>query len=521
MRIGRVLLSGLLAGGLMTAAAPGRAATGEGAKPADAEPLWPADAVTAGKVRIGGRDIAYKATAGALTLNGASGSVRGRMFYVAYVAEPEKGATRRRPVTFVYNGGPGSSSVWLHMGAFAPVRAVSRFPAATPPAAYALVPNAESLLDKTDLVFIDAMSTGFSRAPDAASVKTFMGIDQDAASFAEAIRAYIDQNDRWLSPKFLMGESYGTTRSAVVAYKLQQQSVDLDGIVLISSILNFGDMAPGLDRGTVNLLPSFAAIARAHGKAGVGQGLDAFMTEVRTFAEGPYAAALAKGHNLDPAEQDRIAARLSAYTGLSVDYLKRVNLRIETGRFRRELLRPEGLTVGELDGSAVGLDADGAGERSDFDPAERANGAMVAAFNDYLRQTLKYRPTTAYTAIDDNMFTVWDWSHQPPTGDKQISMADVALDLAATMRRNPRLRVLSLNGYYDLVTPFFATEHDLAHMNLPRSLVGNITIKHYAAGHMIYLDPGMLTQMRGDVAAFYDSALDAKAETTAGMGAGR
>jgi carboxypeptidase C (cathepsin A) len=475
----------------------------EGGKPAFAD-QWPKDAVSTGRVSIQGKAIDYKATAGTLSIKGAEGAERGRMFYVAYVADVPKGA-RPRPVTFVYNGGPGSSSIWLHMGSFAPIKAVARYPAPTPSRDFGWVPNGDSLLDKTDLVFIDAMSTGYSRAPDAASVKTFMGIDQDAQSFSEAIRAYLDKADRWLSPKYLMGESYGATRSAVASYKLQQMGVELDGIVLISSILNFGDLAPGIDRQAINLLPTVAAVAHAHGKAGAGKDLDAFVAEARAFAEGPYTAALAKGHNLDLGEQARVAQELSKLTGLSPEYLQRVNLRVETSRFRRELLRDKGLTVGELDGAALGVDADGAGERSEFDPAEITNGATIAAFNSYLARGLGYRPDLTYRPIDDHMFEVWDWSHQPPTGDKQISMADVALDLAAAMRRNPRLRVLSINGYHDMVTPFFATEHDLAHMNLPRPLVSNIQIRNYPAGHMLYLTPGILPRLKADIGAFYGS----------------
>jgi carboxypeptidase C (cathepsin A) len=498
-----MMAGAVLAGG--GARAEGEAGAATGGAPAAPAPAWPADSVTRHQAVIDGKVVAYQATAGTIALTAADGRPSGRMFYVAYVADRPKGA-RERPVTFVYNGGPGSSSVWLHMGAVAPVRVVTPFPQATPPGRYDLEPNAYSLLDKTDLVFIDAVSTGYSRAVDAAAAKTFMGIDEDAAGFAQAVRRYLDQNDRWRSPKFLMGESYGTTRSAVLAYRLQAEAIDLNGVVLISSILNFGDRAPGLDRGTINLLPSYAAIALYHHKVAAAGDLDSFVSQARAFAEGPYAAALAKGHNIGEAEKQAVAAQLSRFTGLSVDYLERANLRIDAARFRRELLRGEGETTGELDGRATGFDADGAGERPDFDPAESANAAYVAAFHDYLARELNYRTPMAYIADDEAMADVWDWSHQPPTGEKQISMADVALDLAAAMRRNPNLKVLSLNGYYDLVTPFFATEHDLAHMELPAPLVKNITIRDYPSGHMIYLNPAALAQMKADLAAFYDHA---------------
>jgi carboxypeptidase C (cathepsin A) len=468
-------------------------------------PSWPADSVTRHQTVIDGRAVAYQATAGTLALTAPDGRPTGRMFYVAYVADQPKGAPER-PVTFVYNGGPGSSSVWLHMGAFAPVRVVTAFPQPTAPAHGALVDNAYGLLDKTDLVFLDAISTGYSRASDAAAAKGFMGIDEDVAGFAQAVRLYLDQNDRWRSPKFLMGESYGTTRSAALAYRLQAEAIDLNGVVLISSILNFGDLAPGLDRGQVNLIPTFAAIALYHHKAAADGDQDGFLDQARAFAEGPYATALAKGHNVGAAEKAVVAAQLSRYTGLSADYLIRANLRIDAGRFRSELLRGAGEGVGALDGRAVGYEADNAGERPDFDPAESANPAYVAAFHDYLARELNYRTPMAYVVEDPGLEQVWDWSHQPPAGDKQISMADVALDLAAAMRRNPHLKVLSLNGDYDLITPMFATEHDLAHMLLPAPLVGNIAIRHYPAGHMIYLNPEALARIRSDLAAFYDAA---------------
>lgn len=500
----------LIAALLMTCALTDSPALAEpGGKPdvsAPSQPAWPADAVTRHQVTVKGRAIGYQATAGTLALTAPDGAPRGRMFYVAYVADRAKGEPPR-PITFVYNGGPGSSSIWMHMGSFGPVRVVTPFPEAGRPGRYQLAPNADTLLDTTDLVFLDAMSTGFSRGADSAATRSFMGIDQDAAGFAQAIRLYLDADDRWMSPKFLMGESYGATRSALLAYRLQAENIDLAGVTLISSILNFGDQAPGLDRGTVNLLPTFAAIARYHGKATKSGELQAFWNEVKTYAEGPYAVALAKGHNIGAAERDAVAERVAGYTGLSVDYLKRVNLRIETSRFRRELLRDQGRIVGELDGRAVAYDADRGGERAEFDPAESIQPAFVAAFHDYLTGELKYRAAMPYNALDDSMMEVWDWSHQPPAGHRQISMADVALDLGAAMRRNPHLKVLSLNGYYDLVTPYFATEFDLAHMNLEPALVGNITFKAYESGHMIYLSQAALSQMKADIAAFYADAL--------------
>ncbi|MFT4077539.1 MAG: peptidase S10 [Asticcacaulis sp.] len=488
-------------------AAPAFSAETPPEKPAtSAEPVWPADSTTRHQITVDGRVIAYQATAGILALTDKTGADSGKMFYVAYIADRPKGSAPR-PITFVYNGGPGSSSIWLHMGSFGPRYVRTRFPEPTPPASYTLADNPNTLLDKTDLVFLDAMNTGYSKPANADTLKGFMGIDQDADGFARAIRRYIEVNDRWSSPKFLMGESYGTTRSALLAYRLQADNIDLNGITLISSILNFGDLAPGLDRGTVNLLPTFAAIAHYHHRASEGADLDSFLAEVKAYADGPYSAALAKGHNISDAEKTAVAEQVSRYTGLSVAYLKQVNLRIEAGRFRSELLRDQGQIVGELDGRALGAVTDGAADRAEFDPAESASPSYVASFHDYLTGELKYRADMPYNAIDDHMFEVWDWSHQPPAGDKQISMADVALDLAAAMRRNPNLKVLSLNGTYDLITPLHATEYDLAHMNLPASLVGNVQILSYPSGHMIYQDPGSQAKMKADIARFYDQAL--------------
>ncbi|WP_066552975.1 S10 family peptidase [Croceicoccus bisphenolivorans] len=453
-------------------------------------------------VAVDGRTITYTASAGTLTLRDGEGLAKASMFYVAYVADRPKGAPER-PVTFLYNGGPGSSSIWLHMASFAPVRVPVGIDAG-PGTALRLAPNPATLLGQTDMVFLDAIGTGYSDVFDPEEGKSYWGHDPDSASFTQAIRRYLDINGRWQSPKYLFGESYGTTRSAITALMLHKAGVQLDGIILMSSILNFAQHAPGLDRMAINQVPTYAASAWYHGKVDRGVSLDAHVEKARRFASGPYTLALAKGHDLPDAERDAVAAQMAALTGLSVDYLVQSQLRVMPDRFRKELLRGEGRVLGELDTRFTGYESDDAASDTSTDPAGDAiKGPVISSFLTYVRKDLNYRTDQPYhVSSPKNLLGIWDWSHVPPRGEKQNAMADVALDLAEAMRRNPEMRVLALNGYYDLSTPFFATEYDLSHMLLPKALRGNLTEHSYASGHMIYLDPQSLQQVHNDVSAF-------------------
>ena len=473
--------------------------------------------VTNHSVAVGGRSFSYKATAGTLLIRDDKGKPDASVFYVAYTVD---GDASKRPVTFLYNGGPGSASIWLHMGSFGPVRVLTESPDATAPAPFRVVPNGDSLLDKSDLVFIDAIGTGFSKGlakgkdengkpdkDDENPNKRFWGTDQDIDAFGRFIQRYITVNKRWNSPKFLFGESYGTPRSAGLAKWLEDKGIAVNGVVLLSSIINYASRLPGLDNDYVNLLPSYAAIAWYHNKlANKPATLEPFLTEVRNFARGDYAVALNKGQDLTPAERDAIAERMSKYTGLNVTYLKEANLRVSQPRFRKELMRDDRRTLGRYDGRFEGIDTDAAGETPESDAADTAiRGAFTGAFNDYLERDLNYSSDVDYkvsaTAILD-----WDWKHKIRGSQRPVPVPIMGSDLGDAMRANPHLKVMSANGYFDLATPFFATEYDLSHMDIDAKLRGNLSFTYYPSGHMVYLNVDALKQFKQDLAAFYDSA---------------
>lgn len=489
-----------------------KAGTGKHAETHDAKaPATETATRTQHSVSVGGRTIKYTATAGTLIIRDDKNEPQASVFYVAYTVDT--GKPEKRPVTFLYNGGPGSSSVWLHMGSFAPVRIETASPEATAPPPYHLVPNSDSLIDKTDLVFIDAVGTGYSRPLGKATGKDFWGVDQDISAFARAIQRYVSLNKRWNSPKFLYGESYGTTRSAALVDALQDKGMAFNGVILMSSILNYGIRIPGYDETYIGYLPSYAAAAWYHDKTPYKSGpnkpadLKSFLDQVRAWAQGPYAAALAQGQNLPTAQVDAIAQQLAAYTGLSVQYIKDANLRIDLGRFRKELLRDQRLTLGRFDSRFTGTDPDAAGENPDYDASDTGiSGTFVSAFHDYLDQQLHYRSDLDYRPTYGEIGKDWDWKHKAAGVTRTLPLAYVAGDLAHAMRTNPNLKVLSVNGYYDFATPFFITEYDLAHMNLDPSLRGNLQFLYYPSGHMIYLNTDALKQLKTDLVPFYDHA---------------
>jgi carboxypeptidase C (cathepsin A) len=460
-------------------------------------------------VTVGGQAIPYTATAGTLTIRDDEGKPIASMFYVAYTADHGKGAPTR-PVTFFYNGGPGSSSMWLHMGSLAPLRVHTDSPQATHSAPFTLAPNEYTLLDKTDMVFLDAIGTGFSRPLGATPLKDFWGVDQDLDAFARGIQRYITIDNRWNSPKFLFGESYGTTRTAGLTYALQERGIQLNGAIILSSVLNYGRQQPGYDENLVSYLPTYAAAAWYHNRVPNRPAeLAPFLVQVRAFAAGPYAAALAEGQNIDPAQEDAVARQMSAYTGLSVAYLKRAHLRVDLDDFRTELLRDQGgLILGRYDSRFTGVDANGNSERPEYDPSDTGiTGAFVAAFNSYLANDLDFHSELDYRPTHYDRALPWDWHHKAPGAQYPQNNPDVALDLSAAMRENPHLQLLSLNGWYDMATPFFNTEYDLNHMELPPSLRGNIHLEYYPSGHMVYLNVEALAKLKADVARFYDQTL--------------
>jgi len=454
---------------------------------------------------IAGRPLAYTATAGTLTIRDDEGKPTASMFYVAYTT-----GAPGRPVTFFYNGGPGSSSLWLHMGSLGPVRVRTDSPQSTHNAPFDYSDNNESLLDKSDLVFIDAIGTGYSRPLGDVKLEKFWGTDADIDAFARGIERYLTVNARWNSPKFIFGESYGTTRSAGLSYRLQQDGVQLNGVVLLSSILNYGRRAPGFDQEFINYIPSYAATAVYHNRlAEKPTDLSAFLQTVREWARGPYAHALAQGQDLPEAERQAVAKQMAAYTGLSVQYLLESDLRVPLDHFRKELLRDQRRTLGRYDSRFEGIDADAAGEGTEYDASDTGiTGAFVSAFHDYLTRDLGFETDMTYRSTFYSAGLKWDFDHRPPNarGYGGTNQADVALDLSAAMRENPHLKVYSLNGLYDMATPFFGTEYDLGHMQLDPTLRANLRFAYYPSGHMVYLNPEALKSMKRDLSHFYDEA---------------
>jgi carboxypeptidase C (cathepsin A) len=454
---------------------------------------------------IGGRSMTYTATAGTLTIRDDEGKPTASMFYVAYTAPGP-----RRPVTFLYNGGPGSSTLWLHMGSLGPIRVATDSPRATHNAPFDIVDNNDSLLDKSDLVFIDAIGAGFSRPIGDTKLQAFWGTDPDIDAFARGIERYLTVNDRWNSPKFIFGESYGTTRSAGLSYRLQHDGAQLNGVILLSSILNYGRRDPGFDQELINYMPSFAAAAAYHNRLPTAPtDMSVFLHEVREWARGPYALALAKGQDLPENDKQAIAHQMAAYTGLSERFILDNDLRVSASRFRKELLRDQHLTLGRYDARFTGEDTDSAGENPEYDPSDTGiTGAFVSAFHHYLASDLGFTSEMTYRPTYYSAGLQWSFLHRPPNGRGayDMNMADVALDLSAAMRENPHLLLYSLNGLYDFATPFFGTEYDLGHMQLNAATKGNVKFAYYPSGHMVYLNPEALHSMKADLARFYDEA---------------
>jgi len=437
------------------------------------------------------------------------------MFYVAYFksgAGTSGGGTR--PVTFLFNGGPGSPTVWLHMGAFGPRRILTTTDAHTPAAPYSIVNNASSLLDATDLVFIDAPGTGFSRIAGKDKEKAFYGVDVDAYAFADFISQFLSKYGRWNSPKYLFGESYGTTRSAVLVNQLESdRKIDFNGVILLSQILNF-DLSPdqptdnpGVDLPYQIVLPTYSATAWYHHKLpGEHADLGALLAEVEQFAMGDYGRALAAGADLSPTDRSAVAEKLHAYTGLPVEYILKADLRIDSGEFRQTLQREESMTTGRLDSRFSGPDIDPLSQRAIYDPQSAAlSSAYVSAFNEYARKDLHYGEGRAFKP-GIAIYRSWNNLHQLP-GHAQAPVSseqgcNVMPDLANAMKINPNLKVQLNAGYFDLATPFYQAVYEMRHLPMPASLQGNIEYKFYDSGHMVYAKESSLKSLHDNVAAF-------------------
>ena len=448
-----------------------------------------------------GQRINYRAIAGETYLRDKDGKPLAAITSYSYIKEGPKDPNR--PVTFLWNGGPGSGSVWLHMGAFGPKRVVVPSDArddGAPP--FPIVDNPESLLDVTDLVFIDPVGTGFSRALGDTDPANYWGVTKDAKSMAEFIRLWLNQHGRWNAPKYIGGESYGTTRAAAVINELEGSYTDVsvNGIILISAILDFSQAADsqGNELGYVTNLPSMAAAAWYHDKVPNKPATVAeFVEQARAFAIGPYASALLKGNALSAEERVQILPELSRFTGISQTYLSNANLRLSLSRFYKELLRDRGLTVGRLDGRYTGVDYDNAGDRPDNDPSFYGiDGAYTAAINTWAREGLKYSPDHVYHSIGGT--GRWDWNIGGPRGGE--AYLNVAPYIGRALRENSGLRVWVGQGYYDFATPFFGAEYSLTRPGFPTD--GRIEWHYYESGHMMYVREQDLKKLSRDLRTF-------------------
>ena len=458
------------------------------------------------KVNIGGSTISYTATTGYLYLLTEEGEDRARVFFVAYTLDGMD-SPAERPLTFSFNGGPGSSSVWLHLGVLGPRRVATQEDGNNVPPPYRLEDNPESWLDLTDLVFIDPVSTGYSRAAKEEEAESFHGVEGDIASIADFIRRYISEHQRWASPKFLIGESYGTTRAAGLSEFLQNRyGMSLNGVILVSSITQFqtARFDTGNDLPYALFLPSYAATAHYHGRLQspwADMARESFLEEVEDFALGPYWNALAQGNRLDSAEREQILTRLSNYTGLSKTWLDRADGRIHIQRFVKELLRDERLVVGRFDSRFTGIDMDANNTYAERDPSYQPaiQGAFSTLINDYLGRELGFSSALPYEVLTGRVHP-WTWS----ATNRYVNTAD---RLRGAMERNPALHVWVANGLFDLATPYFATEYTVAHMGLSPGAAARVRMSYYPAGHMMYLLPESLVQMKVEARSFYRDAV--------------
>lgn len=518
------------------AGAPDRSApAGERPKPGESRYFKPEDVRTTGTVTVEGKRVDYDAVCGTLVVHpegwddaapppdpqakgdeehGDNPTAEASMFYAAYFKHGADPASR--PVTFLFNGGPGSATVWLHMGAFGPRRVITADDTHTPAAPYRIVNNDFSLLDASDLVFIDAPGTGFSRIEGKDKEKAFYGVDPDAHAFAEFITAFLSKYGRWNSPKYIFGESYGTPRAAVLVRMLETgYALDVNGVIMLSQILNF-DLSvdgpegnPGVDLPYVVGLPTYAATAWYHKKlpdAGAAQDLDPLLEEVETFAITDYAQALALGSELPEAQRNAVAGKLHEYTGLPLSYILKADLRIDGGEFEKNLQDETNTTTGRLDSRFSGPTLDPLSKQAEYDPQSAAiSSAYVSAMNEYVRKTLNYGKDRTYRP-SARVWRSWDFSHrQPGSRGPSQGTCNTMPDLAMAMKYNPGLKVLLTGGYFDLATPYFEGWYEMHHLKIPASLQDNIEYRYYRSGHMVYAHQASLKALHDDVAGFIGS----------------
>jgi len=460
--------------------------------------------VTNHEILINGHKIPYKATAGTLFFKDEKGDAKAEFFYIAYTKEGED--KTKRPITYCFNGGPGSSAIWLHLGVLGPKRVEIDHENFTPPP-YKVIDNPYSFLDITDLVFIDPISTGYSRPVAGEDAKQFHGVEEDIKSVAEFIRLYTTRNNRWDSPKFLLGESYGTTRAAgLAAYLHDENRMFLNGVILVSAALNFQtlDDDPGNDLCYIVFLPSYTAAAWYHKKLDPElqkQDLKKTLREVEDFAIGEYATALLQGDKLDPKQRAAIIDKLSRYTGLSKQFIDLANLRVCQARFSKELLRLQRRSVGRFDSRFLGIENEACSNATSYDPsAEAVFGVYTAAFNAYVREDLKWDRDAEYKVLAN----VWPWNYGKAASNKYLDVTD---NLRNAMTRNPALRVYVGSGIYDLATPYFGTDYTFDHLGLDPSLRKNVQKGYYEAGHMMYIHFPSLERFKDEVGDFIINTL--------------
>jgi len=463
-----------------------------------------APVVTHHQITLDGKTLKYTATTGRLPIKRADGKIEAEEFFVAYTLDAQE--TSKRPLTFAFNGGPGSASIWLHMGALGPRRVVLNPEGFLLPAPYKIEDNPYTLLDKSDIVMVDAIGTGFSRAENAETAKKFWGVKGDIDGFSEFIRMYITRYDRWSSPLFLLGESYGTTRSAGIAGKLAEQGISFNGITLLSTVLNFQSLADTKtnDQPYIFLIPSFTMIAGYHHKLpqDLQQDVNKAREEAENWADNDYAKALDKGDALPPEERQKIIEQMSRYTGLAKDVIDQANLRIDVPKFTHYLLIDQKVRVGRLDGRYTGPDPDGLLDTPFYDPTE-ANimSPFTSVFNNYVRTELGYKTDMPYyTFAQQAGFDKWDW------GSAIEGFPDTASALRRAIVRDPYLKILVMEGYYDLATPYFAANYTFQHMDLPPKFHTQVSFATYEAGHMVYLPTESLKKMKSDEAGFIEKA---------------
>lgn len=455
---------------------------------------------------LSGQKIAYTTQTGYLDLKNDTDKTIAKMFFVYYKKDGEE--LGKRPITFAFNGGPGSSSVWLHLGGLAPKRVLLKDDGAATAPPYQWVNNEYTWLDKTDLVFIDPISTGYSRPASGESAKQFHGFNEDVQAMANFIRSFLSRYERWGSPKFLAGESYGTTRAAGLAkYMTDQHRIYINGIFLISAILNFGtnDYYLGNDLPRALYLPSYTAAAWYHKKLapGLQADLNKTLKEAEQFALGEYASALIKGGWLTDQEKQKIAEKMSYYTGLSKEFCLQADLRVEENRFWKELRRKDGLIIGRLDARFTGRDLDDAGEYESFDPSfTNIDGPFTSAMNDYFQRELNFKEEKPYNIFGD----VRPWNYN----NVQNKFLNVAESLRDAMAKNPALKVYLGCGFYDFATPYFTAQYDIEHMQLRPEQRRNIKVYTYESGHMYYIHMPSLVKFKKDVDAFFQFSLDDK-----------